>query len=54
MKRLSRNERFAIRLSRAERAALEQLALEQDLTLTQVMRQGIKQLVAHRREGAPQ
>ena len=52
MKRPQREERFAIRLSRAERTALERVALEQDLTLTQVVRQGIKYVVAQRREGA--
>jgi hypothetical protein len=52
MRRPKRGERFAIRLSRAERVALERLAIERDLTLTQLVRVGIKHVIAPSRKSA--
>jgi hypothetical protein len=37
-----RDERFAIRFSRAEKRALERLAEQQDLTAAQVVRRAVK------------
>jgi hypothetical protein len=51
MKRPKREARFAIRLSRAERLALERLAIERDLTLTQLVRIGVKHVISHSEEG---
>lgn len=49
MRRLKREARFAIRLSRAERVALERLAFERDLTMTQLVRIGVKHVIAPNR-----
>lgn len=51
MRRPKRMARFAIRLSQAERVAQERLAIERDLTLTQLVRIGVKHVIAPSREG---
>jgi predicted transcriptional regulator len=41
-----RDERFAIRISRAEKRALGKLALERDVTAAQIIRHAIKRELA--------
>lgn len=50
MNKPRRNERFAIRLTRAERQTLERLAFEQDATASQLLRQALKKFAVS--EGA--
>jgi hypothetical protein len=46
-----RDAQFGIRFSREEKAALERLALQQDVTATQLVRRAIKQILCpHRGE----
>jgi predicted DNA-binding protein len=46
MKKVRRDERFALRFSREEKAALERLSLKLDLTPSQLVRRGIKHIIA--------
>lgn len=46
-----RDERFAIRFSRAEKQALNKLAAERDVTASHLVRQAVKQVLANSGEG---
>lgn len=50
--RAKRSARFAIRFSCAEKKALEKLAVEKDLTASQLVRRAIKQLLTQQGEAA--
>ena len=47
-----RDERFAIRFSRAEKRALERLAVQQDLTAAQVVRRAVKEALGQHQDEA--
>lgn len=48
--RPKRSERFAIRFSPTERRVLEKIALQEDVTITHLVRQGIKQVLLSKGE----
>lgn len=45
-----RDERFAIRFSRAEKRSLEKMAREKDLTASQIVRRAIRQVLVQQEE----
>lgn len=44
-----RDERFALRLSRAEKLALEEIATQRDLSVAQVIRHAVRQILNRER-----
>jgi predicted transcriptional regulator len=50
MRQPRRDKQFWVRLSTAEKSALQELALQQDVTASWLVRHTIKTLVAQRKE----